>query len=633
MRAATALRCLGALLLLACQVSWSLPSVYGLRGLYRVIDARTPPPATYSIALISKYQYAGVSDTVRLRPPGYPDVDTLLTIYDAEHYLDATILVDVGILDYLEIGLTGTYIANVYQYDQESPRGDFVGYLDGSHGFADVMLSGKYSRAIKPWLTVGGALWLAFPPGENYVDCAADYDGYWYSGQPRLQTRRPFLHTDGFSWGLMGLGTAVHEPVEGHMNLGLSGFSQSWEDQVMGSVSESDIAIDFGIGAALPSRSALVYLEYTARFFTGRGDQPGYSPPSRLAGGLRIHQDNGAFLDFAGVVGLCGSFDRREADPWVTGMLPVPGGLDGDWGVICAVGYDTALFGASGTGGSGVVCGTITASETGEPIAARVSFPGHEGTGADSTAANGFFSIPIGSGPLVVRVEADGYVPYTSTVVVPEGGTWAVDFRLERAGPARGMAAGTVTSLSTGDPVRAQVSVSGLADATASSSGSDGSYRLELPEGTWTLQVEAPGFLGATSVVQITAGQTSVVDFAVREGLTQGTVLSFANIYFDSGSATIKTESYPVLDEIADLLRLNANVRVEISGHTDSDGSESYNRTLSENRAASVRDYLAQKGIAATRMTTVGMGESRPVSGNDTAAGKARNRRIEFRVL
>jgi len=84
---------------------------------------------------------------------------------------------------------------------------------------------------------------------------------------------------------------------------------------------------------------------------------------------------------------------------------------------------------------------------------------------------------------------------------------------------------------------------------------------------------------------------------------------------------------------VAILLRDNPTARVQIAGHTDSDGSESSNQTLSERRAQSVYQYLVSKGIAGNRLTTVGHGESNPVVPNNSAANKARNRRIEFTVL
>jgi outer membrane protein OmpA-like peptidoglycan-associated protein len=88
-----------------------------------------------------------------------------------------------------------------------------------------------------------------------------------------------------------------------------------------------------------------------------------------------------------------------------------------------------------------------------------------------------------------------------------------------------------------------------------------------------------------------------------------------------------------VLDGVIAVLQENPNATIQIAGHTDSDGSDSYNQTLSEQRAASVYSYLVSHGISATRLSTVGFGESMPVVPNTSAANKARNRRIEFTVL
>jgi outer membrane protein OmpA-like peptidoglycan-associated protein len=123
------------------------------------------------------------------------------------------------------------------------------------------------------------------------------------------------------------------------------------------------------------------------------------------------------------------------------------------------------------------------------------------------------------------------------------------------------------------------------------------------------------------------------VSFTLRAALRAGDVMSFDNIYFASGSANLKPESYSILDSVAILLRDNPSARIQIAGHTDSDGSESSNQTLSENRAHSVYQYLVSKGIAGNRMTTIGHGEANPIVPNDSAANKARNRRIEFTVL
>jgi outer membrane protein OmpA-like peptidoglycan-associated protein len=103
-------------------------------------------------------------------------------------------------------------------------------------------------------------------------------------------------------------------------------------------------------------------------------------------------------------------------------------------------------------------------------------------------------------------------------------------------------------------------------------------------------------------------------------------------IEFETDSAVITPWSYHVLGLAAKTLSEYPSVSVEIIGHTDSTGSEIHNLELSLRRAESVRDYLVESGVARDRLTVTAAGESEPISTNDTYEGRARNRRIEFRV-
>jgi len=106
---------------------------------------------------------------------------------------------------------------------------------------------------------------------------------------------------------------------------------------------------------------------------------------------------------------------------------------------------------------------------------------------------------------------------------------------------------------------------------------------------------------------------------------------STTGILFDVNSDKIKPTSYGVLKEIAATLSENADVKVKIIGHTDSDGDDAKNLDLSKRRAAAVKIILSSEfGIDASRMETDGEGESKPVGDNKTAEGKAQNRRVEF---
>lgn len=103
-------------------------------------------------------------------------------------------------------------------------------------------------------------------------------------------------------------------------------------------------------------------------------------------------------------------------------------------------------------------------------------------------------------------------------------------------------------------------------------------------------------------------------------------------VNFDFDSSKLGTSARQNLDKLAKVLKNNPDTNINIYGHTDSTGKDSYNQSLSERRANAVRDYLVSKGISSSRMYPMGMGESSPVASNDTDAGRAKNRRVEFAI-
>ena len=104
-------------------------------------------------------------------------------------------------------------------------------------------------------------------------------------------------------------------------------------------------------------------------------------------------------------------------------------------------------------------------------------------------------------------------------------------------------------------------------------------------------------------------------------------------ILFDSGKSTFQQGTYTVLQSITSILKEYPNSNFQIEGHTDSDGSNELNQALSENRAAAVKNYLVENGIAAERLKSTGFGETKPIASNKNAKGKAENRRVEISLI
>lgn len=175
------------------------------------------------------------------------------------------------------------------------------------------------------------------------------------------------------------------------------------------------------------------------------------------------------------------------------------------------------------------------------------------------------------------------------------------------------------------------------------------SYVVTDTEGKYhmTLNCDKVNFLAASREGYVPSeasqvdsdAQTTTVDFylspevvvpVVTESVRKALLDYAKTILFDTGKSTIKPQSEPVLNNIADILDDYPNVAFRIEGHTDSVGSESFNKKLSQDRAQSVMNYLIDKGIPSERMTAVGYGEERPLADNSTSEGRRSNRRVEI---
>lgn len=151
---------------------------------------------------------------------------------------------------------------------------------------------------------------------------------------------------------------------------------------------------------------------------------------------------------------------------------------------------------------------------------------------------------------------------------------------------------------------------------------------LTIPRGN-KIQMDVPNADDNGTLItgiRIAEGGKPLYDALAADGR-----VSTQGILFATGSATIQGESTPTLKEIGEMLRAHPDLKLEIDGHTDNVGSAAANQTLSEQRAAAVRQYLVTTyGIDASRLTSKGFGASRPVAPNDTPGGRQQNRRVEL---
>lgn len=123
-----------------------------------------------------------------------------------------------------------------------------------------------------------------------------------------------------------------------------------------------------------------------------------------------------------------------------------------------------------------------------------------------------------------------------------------------------------------------------------------------------------------------------VIEVDAQERIQKAFDLALRGIQFETDKAVIKTVSYPILDNVVSIMREHPDFELDIIGHTDNVGSAPYNLNLSNRRANSVRQYLIDRGINASRLTADGKGLTKPIATNTTAEGRQQNRRVEFVV-
>jgi outer membrane protein OmpA-like peptidoglycan-associated protein len=172
----------------------------------------------------------------------------------------------------------------------------------------------------------------------------------------------------------------------------------------------------------------------------------------------------------------------------------------------------------------------------------------------------------------------------------------------------------------------------GTAPYTVSWSNSMSGPSLKgLPAGSYSYTVK--DVYNCTAMGKITFKEPEAAKDTASDDLLniqEGAAIVLKNIFFEYNKTNLLPASYPELDKVVSFIKETGAKLIEISGHTDSDGADAYNKTLSQGRAKAVVNYLISKGIEAERLIAVGFGESRPVDTNLTVEGKSQNRRVEF---
>src|SRR5258708_3102934 len=213
---------------------------------------------------------------------------------------------------------------------------------------------------------------------------------------------------------------------------------------------------------------------------------------------------------------------------------------------------------------------------------------------------------------------------------------------------------GKLVDAKTGKPISAKIIYEKLPDGKevgkTYSNPENGEYEIHLPGGyLYGFRAEAkdhlsehqnldlrnfkePGTVREDMKLQPVQEEVVIAPIKVAP-VEENAKITLNNIFFDFDKSDLKTESFPELNRIADLMKEKTGMQIELAGHTDQIGSEEYNLGLSERRARAVANHLIGKGITKERISVVFFGESKPIDLSGTKEGYAKNRRVEFKII
>jgi len=162
-----------------------------------------------------------------------------------------------------------------------------------------------------------------------------------------------------------------------------------------------------------------------------------------------------------------------------------------------------------------------------------------------------------------------------------------------------------------------------------------GKFLVNLSVGKYDIKLKSIGKSENYSTIEIPkiGKNQTYIDMELDIKMSLPKFFTLDNLHFASGQATILKSSYKELAELVEYLKLKTDIKIEISGHTDSNGDELKNMALSIKRAKAINDYLLKRGVNPKRLIAKGYGETRPIADNLTPQGRAKNRRTEIRIL
>ncbi len=278
--------------------------------------------------------------------------------------------------------------------------------------------------------------------------------------------------------------------------------------------------------------------------------------------------------------------------------------------------------------------GTVVELASRKPIANAIV--GAPGVSPAATDADGkFTTLELKDSKVKLTVTREGFKPAEQEITLEPGKTAKADIALAEDVK---KATFDITTTAAKKPVKVAVLVKGPTELTVQTDETP--KHVEVVGGTYTVSVNAEGYLAQTKEVQVAAGGKMPIAFdltaepKVKLVILKGDKIEvLQQVHFSTGKAQILADSYSLLQQVVDVVVKTNVKRMRVEGHTDNKGDKAANLALSDARARSVADYLIAQGVDPTHVEATGYGDSRPIAPNLTARGRELNRRVEFIIL
>lgn len=202
-------------------------------------------------------------------------------------------------------------------------------------------------------------------------------------------------------------------------------------------------------------------------------------------------------------------------------------------------------------------------------------------------------------------------------------------------GAAGGAAAGAILGQVLGKNTESTLIGAGIGAAIGGAAGAGVGYTLDQQEQAFKVALadsEAVAIQREQEIINVSQNNETPGGGGTTQPAQVIALILKGDVFFDKGSATIKSAMYPEIERIAKVMNQYPDTSIRVEGYTDTSGSEDLNMRLSQKRAESVKNILVQNGVDAYRMETVGFGENNPRYGNNTEDGRKLNRRVEIKI-